>query len=346
MEEMIDRYIYAVTQRLPEQQRADIKQELQGLIEDMLEERAPAGETSKENAENVLLELGNPNALAAKYRGYDRYLIGPLMLEPYLTTLKIVMISITIALTCIFAIESIVEPYEVLDHFTGYLVSLINVGAQSFGWVTIIFALIDYHQQRNAVVSSDKSNKWKPADLPPIPDRNTQIKMSEPIGGIIFTVLFLVLCLYSIDLFGIWTSYDGGRTVIPLLNTEVFSNYLPMVWVIAALGIFKESIRIIVRKRTGKMVVFHIVISVITTVLVCIMMADPVIWNPDFIQQMEATGILSASGQDYDTVVSIWAGVSDWLIIIIGLFTLIDIISVTYKWYLVKTSAFIVNTRH
>lgn len=33
--EMIDRYIYAVTQRLPEQQRADIKQELIGLIEDI-----------------------------------------------------------------------------------------------------------------------------------------------------------------------------------------------------------------------------------------------------------------------------------------------------------------------
>ncbi|UVI33353.1 hypothetical protein [Paenibacillus spongiae] len=336
--ELIDRYIYAVTQRLPEQQRADIKQELQGLIEDMMEERAPAGQASREVAEGVLLELGHPNALAAKYRGYDRYLIGPLMFEPYLTTLKIVLISIAIAMTGIFAIESIVEPHDVLEHFTDFLVSLVIAAAQGFGWVTIVFALIDYRQQKNAVVS--QMNKgWKPSDLPPIPDRNMQIKMSEPIAGIIFTVLFTVLCLYSIDLVGVWRFHDGERTVIPFLNADVFRNYLPMVGVLAALGILKECIRIIVRKRTGKMIAFHIVLSVVVTVLVCVMLSDPAIWNADFIHQMQTAGILSAGGEDYDTVVSIWSRISDWLVIIIGFFALLDIISETYKWYRMKTSA-------
>jgi hypothetical protein len=337
--EMIDRYIYAVTQRLPEQQRGDIKQELQGLIEDMLEERAPAGQASQEDEESVLLELGDPNALAAKYRGYDRYLIGPLMFEPYLITLKIMLITIGIALTGLFAIESIIAPFEILEHFTSSLVSLITAGAQGFGWVTFVFALIDYGQRKYAVVSGDKNKGWKPSDLPKIPNRNTQIKMSEPIAGIIFTVLFMVLCLYSIDLLGVWRSHEGERSVIPFLNADVFRNYLPIVWVLAALGILKQSIRIIMRKRTGKMISLHIVISVLTTVSVCVMLSDPAIWNSNFIQQMEATGILSAAGEDYDTVVSIWAGVSDWLIIIIGLFALIDIISETYKWYRVKTSA-------
>jgi hypothetical protein len=261
------------------------------------------------------------------------------MLEPYLTTLKIVLISIAIALTVMFAIESIVVPSEVLEHFTDYLVSLINVGAQGFGWVTIVFALIDYRQQKNATVSGNKNMEWKPSDLPEIPDRNTQIKISEPIAGIIFTVLFTVICLYSIDMLGVWRFHEDERSVIPFLNDDVFRSFIPIVWVLAALSILKESIRIIVRKRTGKMVAFHIVISVITTVLVCVMLADPAVWNPDFIQQLEATGVLSAGGQDYDTIVSIWAGIGDWLIIIIGLFTLIDIISETYKWYRAKKSA-------
>lgn len=100
--EVIDRYIYAVTQRLPEQQREDIKRELQSLIEDMLEERIPAGQASKEDVESVLLELGHPNELAAKYRGYERYLIGPMLLDTYLTTLKIVLASIVIGLSVVF----------------------------------------------------------------------------------------------------------------------------------------------------------------------------------------------------------------------------------------------------
>lgn len=37
--DLINRYIYAVTQKLPESQRADIEKELQGLVEDMLEDQ-------------------------------------------------------------------------------------------------------------------------------------------------------------------------------------------------------------------------------------------------------------------------------------------------------------------
>ncbi|GIP32100.1 hypothetical protein [Paenibacillus sp. J2TS4] len=87
------------------------------------------------------------------------------------------------------------------------------------------------------------------------------------------------------------------------------------------------------------MLAFHIVMSVATTVLVCVMLADPAVWNPDFIQQLEAAGIISAGGEGFDTVVSIWFGVTEWLIVAIGLFALIDIISEIYKWYRVKTSA-------
>ncbi|MCQ6560716.1 hypothetical protein [Paenibacillus mendelii] len=336
--EVIDRYIYAVTQRLPEQQRADIKQELRGLIDDMLEERAPAHQATREDAESVLLELGHPNALAAKYRGYDRYLIGPMMFEPYLTTLKIVLISIGIALTVVFAIETIVAPTDILEHFTSYLVSLVTAGAQGFGWVTIVCALIDFRQQKEAA-SASVNKGWKPSDLPHIPDMNTQIKLSEPIAGIIFTVLFTVLCLYSIELLGVWRLHDGERYVIPFLNADVFQNYMPIIWVVAALGILKESIRIIVRKRTGKMLALHIVVGVAATVLICIMLADPAIWNPDFIQQLEAAGFLSAGAEGYDTVVSIWSEVTEWLVNIIGLFALIDIITETYKWYRIKQTA-------
>ena len=338
--EIIDRYIYAVTQRLPEPQKKDIKLELQGLIEDMLEERASAGQASREDAESVLKELGHPNALVAKYRGYnDRYLIGPSMFEPYFTTLKIVLSSIGIALTVLFAIELIVKTSDVLERFTEYVVSLVNVGAQGFGWVTVIFAWIDYRRRKDTAGSVDSHKEWKPSDLPRIPDQHTRIKLSEPIAGIIFTVLFMVICFYSIDLLGIWRFQEGARTVIPFMNADVFQTYMPVVWGLAALGILKESIRIIARNRSGKLLAFHIVTSIVATVIMCVVLADPGIWNPDFIQEMEAAGLLSAGGEDYDTVVSIWTGVSEWLVGLIALFSAIDILSESYKWYRVKSSA-------
>ncbi|MBD2870458.1 hypothetical protein [Paenibacillus arenilitoris] len=336
--EVIERYVYAVTQRLPEQQRTEIKRELHGLIEDMLEERTQGGKASQADAESVLLELGDPNALAAKYRGYDRYLIGPLMFEPYLTTLKIVLISIAIALTGLLAIDAIANPAEIVEQFTEYVVTLIAAFAQGFGWVTIVFAFIDYRMQKETA-GSGKSKPWKPSDLPQIPDAQARIKMSDPISGLIFTVLFTVLCLYAIDLLGVWRITDGERKVIPFLNADVFRHYFPIVWVLAALGLLKECVRIIVRRRTGSMLALHVAISVASAVLVCVALADPAIWNPDFIGQLEAAGLLQAGGEGYDTVVSIWTGVTDWLVLLIGLFTLIDVITETYKWYKVKTAA-------
>lgn len=79
--EMIERYIYAVTQKLPQSQREDIAVELRGLIEDMVEERV--GDTADEKVvEEVLLELGSPREMALKYTGKKRYLIGPELFEP------------------------------------------------------------------------------------------------------------------------------------------------------------------------------------------------------------------------------------------------------------------------
>ncbi|MFX3631367.1 MAG: hypothetical protein ACE3L7_19470 [Candidatus Pristimantibacillus sp.] len=334
--EIIDRYIYAVTQNLPEKQRADIKQELHGLIEDMLEERSPDAQPTQKDVESVLLELGTPHALAAKYRGYDQYLIGPTLFLPYLTTLKISLISIASVMTVLFAFDTITEPQDILEHFTSYLGSLMTIGVQGFFWVTIVFALIDNYHQKNAAVIDSISNGWTPSDLPQIPDIKKQIKMSEPITGIIFIVLITVLCVYAVDLLGIWRFDDKERIAIPFLNADVFRDYLPLVWIISALGILKESVRIIVRQRTGKMLAFHIITSIASTIMVCAILANTAIWNANFITQMVSAGLLSVGGEGYDTVVSIWNGISDGLITIIVLMAIYDIVSETYKWYRAK----------
>lgn len=54
--EMMERYIYAVTRKLPQSQREDIGKELRGLIEDMLEERVPIGTVTEKDLEDVLID--------------------------------------------------------------------------------------------------------------------------------------------------------------------------------------------------------------------------------------------------------------------------------------------------
>ncbi|HLR66794.1 MAG TPA: hypothetical protein VK105_06585, partial [Virgibacillus sp.] len=122
--DLVDRYIYAVTQKLPQAQRRDIADELHGLIEDMRDERAETSKTSENDIEEVLLELGNPRELADKYRGTKRYLIGPNIFDTYILILKIVLIVISSLIGVGFLIQTILNPISILDYFIDMIVSL------------------------------------------------------------------------------------------------------------------------------------------------------------------------------------------------------------------------------
>ena len=83
-QEWMERYVYAVTRRLPKSQRQEVARELEELIGDMLED----GDTM----ESVLARLGDPAEFAKKYQDGARYLIGPAYFENYVWLLRIVLI--------------------------------------------------------------------------------------------------------------------------------------------------------------------------------------------------------------------------------------------------------------
>src|SRR5690554_2970853 len=89
MNTLIERYIYAVTKRLPENQRKEIEIELRSLIDDMI--MSKSDEPNEAIIKEALLELGDPAELADQYRDKKRYLIGPDYIDQYFFVLKIVL---------------------------------------------------------------------------------------------------------------------------------------------------------------------------------------------------------------------------------------------------------------
>ena len=83
-QEWKERYIYAVTRRLPKKQRREVALELEELISDMLEDGG--------TIEEVLVRLGDPAAFAKKYQDGARCLIGPAYFDNYIWLLRIVLI--------------------------------------------------------------------------------------------------------------------------------------------------------------------------------------------------------------------------------------------------------------
>lgn len=333
--EVVDRYVHAVIRRLPESMREDVRKELYGLIEDMLEEQAAGPAPTPEEAEQVLLNLGHPVVMAAKYRGHERYLIGPQLFESYLSVIKIVMIAVIASLSAIFVVETALQPNEVTDQFTSYITSIVSAASQGFVWVTVVFALIEYGISKKTPGESG-SMSWRPSDLPPVPDARSEIKLSEPIAGIIFTVLFTILLLSGAELLAVYISANDKLNIIPLINFDVLYRFWPFIAALGIAGVGKEIYKMLVRQRTTGLLAYHIVLSIACVIFAGFLLSEPNFWNPAFLEQLQATGIFTADREFFETVTRIWEGVTGNLIYLIIFITLIDIGSEIFKWLRIK----------
>jgi hypothetical protein len=329
--ELTKRYIHAVTQKLPEGQRADIEKELQGLIEDMLEERLMGADPTEQDVEAVLLELGDPSELADRYRGHQRYLISPEMFNTYWTIVKTMLFAVGIAMLVVFIIDIISSPAEILKHLSSSIASFFMGALQGFAWVTIIFALVEYSGIQKEKLGTRRGASWKPADLPPLPDHRVQIKRMEPIISIIFIILFTALASVSSDLFGIWYKSDSSSTVVPFLDAEVLSGFLPYIWIAAALSIVNETLKAIIGRWSFKLIGLEAVISVAQFVLVLLIFSDSSIWNPQPLQQLLDANWVAAHSEEYAKIAFVWERATDSIIAIAGVIFAIQLVAIAIK---------------
>ncbi|QWU15263.1 hypothetical protein SAMN04487895_10875 [Paenibacillus sophorae] len=336
--ELVNRYIHAVTHRLTGRQREDIKRELQGLIEDMLEERTEGRDASAADVEEVLLELGDPQKLADQYRGYGRYLISPEVFGSYLAVLKIVLLSIGIALTVASAFQMFTDPMDALGHFLDFLASLFMGFIQGFAWVTLAFGLIEYSRAKRIRTGIRAKSAWKPADLPPLPDHRLSIKRSNPIASLILTILLGLLFTSSLNLFGVWhLPESGSMKIVPIFDETVFRGFLPLILAVFALSIMKDILKMAAGKWTPALIGFEILVSLLHFVLALFMFNDSAIWNPDFMRQMAESGITPAGSEAFYNVSSIWSRTTEGFIYLIGIVILADIIAAAVKAYRFRT---------
>lgn len=299
VQELIDRYVYDVARRLPQAQREDIEKELRGLIDDML--LAWTGEMTPtiDDVTAVLKELGQPQRLAAKYRGTKRYLIGPDYYDIYWLVLKIVLGVSGFGLVIALIVSSVTTPPQnaisaVAASFGGILGGLV----QAFAYVTIAFALVERFGKQSPLKEMD----WNPKDLPPVPPANqkdtTTIKRSEPIVGLIFGVIGLVIFNTMPWVFGFasgwsgWASSNNEMVFIPVFNLDVLTSMLILINVLICAGMLKDVLRLIAGRYTLKVALAIAAINIATLVLNIVIFLPPAIWNADFLTSLyAATGV-------------------------------------------------------
>ncbi|MFO8068631.1 MAG: hypothetical protein R6U02_01440 [Alkalibacterium sp.] len=281
---MIDRYIYAVTRELPEKSRKKVTEELRVLIDYRLE-KTDKSLSEEEKIEKVLRDLGDPRELANRFRGRERYLIGPKYYYKYLFVLKLVVIAIVVGISVVSGLGAVFSTESTSEVFGGYIISLFSAVLQGVVWVTGIFALLEYNEI--SLEPGVKHEEWIPSKLPALPAEKARISRVGSIFSIIFSTIFLILFFFFYDKIGIYYRTGSDFSFIPLFNMQGIYPVRAYIFLIFIINITIELIKIIKGRWTNIIAVIITALNIVSAALFIYIINSMNIWNAGFIQRFE-----------------------------------------------------------
>ena len=236
---LIQRYTTEVGKHLTPRMRGDIEKELRSTLEGMLEDRAQkAGKpTDEAMVLSLLKEYGAPEKVAATYHPTN-YLIGPRMYPFFVMVLKIVFSVLIVVLLIGLGARLAVNPppsQGLAEAIWKGLLGIISGAISAFGNIVLVFAILERFVPAAEFKMDREEKEWNPADLMKEPEGN-EVKMWEPIFGIVFTAAAFVIFNVYPQIIGISFVKGGGWTFIPALS-EAFFRWMPWINVVWALQI-------------------------------------------------------------------------------------------------------------
>jgi hypothetical protein len=225
MTTLTDRYVWAVLRSVPQRQRAELEPEVRALVADAVEARGGGAPT--EAAERAaLIELGDPDSLAARYTDATRFLIGP-RLYPEWERLLLLLLPIVVPISGI-AVGAVgwVSGKPVGEAIVSGLGVAFTVAVQLTFWFTLVFAIAE--RTGSAVVPAT-GRPWTPDLLPdvPAPDR---MSLGEAVASIAFGLGVLVALVWV----QLWSPIVIDGTAYPLFDPATWAWW---VWYVLALTI-------------------------------------------------------------------------------------------------------------
>ncbi len=285
--DLIERYIYAATKRLPHKIKDDISEELRGLIDDMLTERCGNTAPQEKDIKIVLTELGTPNEIYNKYNpDADKCLIGSPYYSTYKYVLKLVLICTAFGITLATVISSLTDVYnapltntvsnatQFLLSFFGELTAILPlVLLLAFAFVTILFAIF-YHKRIKIDTTDNLDN------LPSVPVKQKSLSKGDSIVGIVLSVVFLCVFLIAPQIFCVIIT-DPFK-ITPIFNTETIHSLWYFTVVFSVIGIIRETVKLIEGQYTKKVMFTTITANTVSGVLTVLWLTHDNIINPEF----------------------------------------------------------------
>jgi hypothetical protein len=304
MTTLTDRYVWAVLRAVPQAKRTDLEPEIRALVADAVD--AHAGHASPETAERAaLVELGDPDALAAQYMDTTRFLIGPRLYPEWERLLRLLLpIVVPIAGIAVTAVGW-VSGKPVGEAIVSGLGVAFNVAVQLAFWFTLVFAIAE---RTGSPVAPMTGQPWSPDQLPelPAPDR---MSLGETVASIAFYV-FMVVAIAWVQ---IATPIQVDGTGYPLFDPATWAWWL---WYVLAV-IVAEIVFAIALYLRGRWTWAYATVNAFLNAAFAIpavyLLQEGLLFNDELVAAIDA----QASGDWFTTTVAI-------TIVVIVLITVID----------------------
>lgn len=276
MNNLVERYIYDVVHRLPENERDEVRRELESNIADMLPDNP-----SEDDIIAVLSSLGAPSKLSVEYRQKPCYLISPAVYDSYILVLKKVMLIVALAVGCAMVLAEMLNFQEA--ETIGTLISRIissaisgavqGVCAAAF-WVTVGFVIAE----RRGLY---KEKAWTVNNLPDLPDKKgVSLSRSSIIVSMALNVFFTGLFILFINNYGSLLILSFNREVIHPFTQEALYRSIPYILLLSFLSLAVSGVKLYYGRWN---------------VTVCIVnLLHHIIWVPVVINILHWSDLLSA----------------------------------------------------
>ena len=304
MNGLIERYVAAALEDVPDRQRAEVSREIRAAIGEMVEQRLAAGEPEDNAVRAALTELGDPKQLAASYDERPRYLIGPRWYPGYIKALRTVP-GIVLPVLVVISILGTVADGSGLGTAIGSVLETVLWGvALLLFWITLGFAIAERITRPDGRASGQQP--WSVDDLPATPSPR-RISLGDTVPSLVALVLLggLAIVQHTRGVGFFVRGVAEGYEHLPVVNPDLDARWVISFFGLLTLSITLELIKYARRHWTRPLLFATLFESALWIAYVVALAASEPIINPELAHRIdEGATWWEASGQA-NTVIAI-----------------------------------------
>lgn len=225
---LTERYVDAAMRTVPERQRADLAAELRASIDDQVEARVADGQDRAAAERAVLIDLGDPEKLAADYTDRPLHLIGP---RYYLAWWRLTKLLWAIVPACAafgVALGQTLAGADFGEIIASVVSVVLGVVVHIGFWTTLVFFIVE-----RTAKGSDVGfvGDWTPESLPEPRDRGAGL--TDLVASLVFLAVAAGAILW--DRFVGFVLVAGTGERMPFLAPSLWPWWIGALFVLMVL---------------------------------------------------------------------------------------------------------------